>query len=260
MADNRSCQFSMNPRSREPMCIDANRIYDSCCDKDCLADLRVTFPSSAQSVIDNASAVRCRKAEIINCCVDVEPLQFNKGCYSVDITYFFKLKCDLFAAACCDPTTVCGLATFTKTCVLFGSEGDVKVFTSDFGEDAMDAQLPCSNNNPRAKVQVVDPIVLDAKLCDVCECSDSECRVNIPAHVARQFDGNLARQTEGKAVKVTLGLFSIVVLERDAQILIPSAEYCIPKKECCFNSDDPCDGFKRINFPMSEFFPSSSNR
>ena len=258
MADNRSCQFSMNPRSREPICIDTNRIYDSCCDKDCLADLRVTFPSSAQSVIDSANAVRCRKAEIINCCVDVEPLQFNKGCYSVDITYFFKLKCDMFTSACCDPTSVCGLATFTKTCVLFGSEGDVKVYTSDFSEDAMDSQLPASNTNPRAKVQVVDPIVLDAKLCEVSECSDCDCNVKIPNCVARQFEGNLARQATGTTVKVTLGLFSIVVLERDAQILVPSAEYCRPKKECSFNSDDPCDGFKKISFPMNEFFPPTT--
>lgn len=258
MADNRSCQFSMNPRSREPICIDTNRIYDSCCDKDCLADLKVNFPSSVQSLVDNATAVRCRKAEIINCCVDVEPLQFNKGCYSVDITYFFKLKCDLFTSACCDPTTVCGLSTFTKTCVLFGSEGDVKVFSSDYSEDSMDDQLPRSNTNPRAKVQVVDPIVLDAKLCEACECSDSESCIKIPNFVARQFEGTFAQQNSGTAVKVTLGLFSIVVLERDAQILVPSAEYCVPKKECCFNNDDPCDSFKRINFPMSEFFPPSS--
>lgn len=259
MADNRSCQFNMNPRAREPVCIDTNRVYDSCCDKDCLADLRVYFTSSAQCAIDNATAVRCRKAEIINCCVDVEPLQFNKGCYSVDITYFFKLKCDLFASACCDPTTVCGLASFTKTCVLYGSEGDVKIFTSDYTEDGYDAQEPCGNKNPRAKVQVVDPIVLDSKLCEICDCADSECNFKIPNCVARQFEGNFNNQQNSKtAVKVTLGLFSIVQLERDAQILVPSAEYCIPKKECNFNNDDPCDSFRKINFPMNEFFPPTS--
>ena len=255
MADNRSCQFNMNPRSREPICIDTNRVYDSCCDKDCLADLRVYFPSSVQPLIENANAVRCRKAEVINCCVDVEPLQFNKGCYSVDITYFFKLKCDMFTTACCDPATVCGLASFTKTCLLYGSEGNVKVFTSDYKEDAMDSQLPFSNTNPRAKVQVVDPVVLEAKLCEAGECADCECSFKIPNCVARQFDGSFAQQSQSTAVKVTLGLFSIVQLERDAQILVPSAEYCIPKKECNFNDDDPCDSFKKIHFPMNEFFP-----
>ena len=255
MADNRSCQCNMNSRLRESVCIDTNRVYDSCCDKDCLADLRVYFTPGAQAIIENANSIRCRKAEIINSCVDVEALQFNDCCYNVDITYFFKLKFDVFTTTCCDPTPVCGLATFTKNCVLYGSKGNVKVFTSDYVEDGYDVQNPRCNTNPRAKVQVVDPIVLEAKLCQVNDCCNCECNCNIPKCVLRHFDGGFSQQSNKVAVKVTLGLFSIVQLERDAQILIPSAEYSIPKKECNCNEDHPCDGFKKIHFPVNEFFP-----
>ena len=258
MADNRACQYGMNSScKKEAVCIDTNKIYDSCCDKDCLSDLRVYFTDSAQMVIENASSIRCRKAEIINCCVDVEPVPFNKGCYSVNITYFFKLVFDVFDSPCCTPTTVCGLTSFTKKCVLYGSEGCVKVFTSDFRENEVDEQFMPSKTNPRAKVQTVDPIVLDAKLCEVKECCECDCCSIMPRCVARCFDGSFGRQSETVAVKVTLGLFSIVQLERDSQILVPAAEFCIPKKECCYNSEDPCDSFKKIKFPLNEFFPPS---
>ena len=43
-----------------------NRVYDSCADKDCLADMRVYFTDRAQCIIDNATSVRCRSCKIIN--------------------------------------------------------------------------------------------------------------------------------------------------------------------------------------------------
>lgn len=256
MADNRSCKFNMNPHAREPICINTSRIYDSCCDKDCLSDLRVYFPGTCQHIIDNSTNVKCRKAEIITCCVEVEPIQFNKGCYNVDISYFFKLSFDMYNSLCGEAETVKGLCTFTKKCVLYGGEGSVKVFYSDYYDDEIEPMYYGSSNNPRAKVKVVDPVVLSAEICEEKECCCDFCNT-IPTKVARHFDGPLEFHHNDKFVKVTLGLFSIVQLERDAQILIPSAEYCIPKKECNFGDDDPCDNFKKIKFPVNEFFPKS---
>lgn len=257
MADNRSCQFCQSPFSREPICINADRVYDSCCDKDCLSDLRVYFTSPAQSIVDNATSVRCRKAEIINCCIDVEPVSFNKGYYSVDITYFFKLTLDAFTNSCASPAKICGLTSFTKKCVLYGSEGNVKVFSSEYAPDEYDCPDKAKKTNPKVKVQTVDPVVLDSTLCEIKDCCECNCCDNMPATVARAFDGTFDCHESKAAVKVTLGLFSIVRLERETQILVPSAEFCIPKKECCCNSDDPCDSFKKIRFPVSEFFPPS---
>ena len=59
-----------------------------------------------------------------------------------------------------------------------------------------------------------------------------------------------------RAVLVTLGLFSIVQMERDAQLLIPAYDYCIPDRECNCNTSNPCDTFKSIDFPVEEFFPA----
>ena len=48
----------------------------------------------------------------------------------------------------------------------------------------------------------------------------------------------------------------MVQLERNAQILVPACNYCIPTKECAVSvEDNPCDIFNRIEFPTNEFFP-----
>jgi hypothetical protein len=38
-------------------------------------------------------------------------------------------------------------------------------------------------------------------------------------------------------------------------MLIPAYDFCIPEKECVTTSDNPCDMFRRIEFPTDEFFP-----
>ena len=67
---------------KEAVCIDAGRVYDSCCDRDCLEDLRCYFSPSAQSIVDTATSVRVRSAEVSKVYIDVEPVSFNRGYYS----------------------------------------------------------------------------------------------------------------------------------------------------------------------------------
>jgi len=58
---------------------------------------------------------------------------------------------------------------------------------------------------------------------------------------------------------VTLGQFSIIRLERDAQLVVPVLDYSIPDKECCDNpgcAEDPCEMFSRIPFPTGRFVPT----
>lgn len=50
---------------KEAVCIDAMRVYDSCSDKDCLEDLRVYFPPDKHEVIEHATNVRLRGADVI---------------------------------------------------------------------------------------------------------------------------------------------------------------------------------------------------
>jgi len=94
MSENRNVFSDEARRIREAVCIDVDRIYDSCADKDCLSDLRVYFTDYAQRIIDNATSVRPRSAEVLNIFVEVEKVPFNNGYYSCDLTIFFKVWLD----------------------------------------------------------------------------------------------------------------------------------------------------------------------
>ena len=259
MADNKS--YPDLHHIKEAICIDTNRVYDSCADKDCLTDLRVYLTDRGQCILESASSVRPRAAEILNCLVEVEKVPFNKGCYSVDLTFFVKVCLDAFTCPAASPTMLEGLVTFSKKCILYGSEGNVKIFSSNFVHDGYDEQNPIGNSNPRAKVQVVDPIILDANICRICDCCNTmgNCCDSVPNHICRCFEGSFCCCEGEKAVKVTLGVFTIVQLERDVQMLIPAYDFCVPTKECCCDTEDPCDTFRKISFPIDEFFPPSAN-
>ena len=232
---------------KEAVCVDVSRVYDSCSDKDCLEDLPVRFTDQAQQYIDQAVNLKVRDASVAKVFLEVEPVAFNRGFYSVDMTFFFDICLSVYTAGCTQPMTVHGLSSFCKKVILYGSEGNVRVFRSDDP-----ANSDCENTDmPRASVQTVDPIALSCKLTecpDHCEC----CAV--PQCVASRYDGNFV-QPGSKSVSVTLGLFTIVQLERQVQMLVPAYDFCIPDKECVSTTDDPCELFKKIKFPVDAFFP-----
>lgn len=244
---------------KEAICIDTSRVYDSCADKDCLADIRVYFTDMAQEVIDNATSIRCRSTEVINVFTEVDKVPFNRGFYSVDLTFFFSVSLDVISSPNCPTETVSGLAVFSKKCILYGSDGNVKIFTSDFADSDNNEHIPMATSNPRAKIQVAEPICLDAKLCRPCDCcnniADASC--GVPNCIKKHFGGHFCDTHNEKAVRVTIGLFTIVQLERDVQILVPAYDFCIPNKECSCNTEDPCESFRKIKFPVGEFFPPS---
>lgn len=237
---------------KEAVCIETARIYDSCSAKDCFEDLQVYFTDCAQSIIDAAISVKSKKASVLTVCMDVEPIAFNKGFYSVDITIFFKVTVEAFTSPVCAPTEVTGLAVFTKKVILYGSEGNVATYSTD--STVYNRYDYCGNNLPTASIQVVEPIFLSAKLCDRHEMC-CEASVSIPPTVAKEFEGNFCSCSPSKHVFVTLGLFSIVNLQRRVQLLVPAYDYCVPEKECCCNTEDPCEVFRSIRFPVEEFFP-----
>ena len=237
---------------KEAVCIETARIYDSCSAKDCFEDLQVYFPDCAQGVIDAAMSVKGKKASVLNVYMDVEPVAFNKGFYSVDVTFFFKVVVEVFTSPVCVPTEVTGLAVFTKKVILYGSEGNVATFSTD--TTVVNHLDYCGNNLPTASIQAVEPILLAVKLCDRSEMCYEPC-VSIPTAIAAQFDGDFGTVTPTKTVYATLGLFSIVNLQRKVQLLVPVYDYCIPQKECCCNTEDPCEVFRGIKFPVDEFFP-----
>ncbi len=240
----------------EAVCIDTARVYDSCADKDCLADLRVYFTTPAQAVIDTAATVRCRSCEILNVFSEIQKVPFSAGYYSVDATFFFMVALDAYTAPTAPPQTVYGLSTCSKKAILYGAEGSVKVFSSEYSP-AVDTQSAATSTNPRAKIQVATPICLDAKLCCACDCCNNLTDVanGIPASIKNLYAGEFVNGSDSRAVRVTIGLFTIIQLERDVQMLIPAYDFCFPSKECTNRTEDPCAAFSRIQFPVAEFFP-----
>ena len=74
------------------------------------------------------------------------------------------------------------------------------------------------------------------------------------------FDEALVISGGQRQLYVTLGQFSIVRLEREAQLVVPVLDYAIPCKECCETpggGEDPCELFSRIPFPAQEFSPGN---
>ncbi len=242
---------------KEAVCIDAGRVYDSCCDRDCLEDLRCFFLPEDQELICKATSVRLRSAEVLNVFIDVQPVNFNKGFFSCDLTFFFLLGFDLFTSPNNCPTCINGITTYNKRVILYGSEGNVKVFSSTISEDCVNHNPSHrSNNCPKCVVQAVDPVPLSAHIGEIRDCYENVCC--IPDCVCKCIGGKVVTEQERgePAVFVTLGLFTIVQLVRNVQMLIPVYDFCIPEKTCTDSANDqPCDAFKKIKFPTDDFFP-----
>lgn len=247
---------------REAVCIHTDKIYDQCRDKDCLTDLRVYLMPGGQELVNKAINVKIRKAEIIWVYSDIEPVPFNRGYYSIDLKYFFKITLDVFTGVG-KPCKVEGLASFDKKVILFGSEGNAKVFSSSYRGGGIDPQDWQKTNMPRAIIEVVEPIALSSKIVepgDKCCCCCEETDLSaVPSDICGIFEDNLVVGESDKRVLVTIGVFSIIKLERSVQLLIPSYDFCVPCKECVTSTDEnPCDLFGRIEFPVDEFFPPAA--
>lgn len=97
-----------------------------------------------------------KNAEVITVYLDLEPVPFNKGFYSVDMTFFFDVCVDVFCAPATGPIPVNGISIFNKKVILYGSEGNVKMFSSDYALDNVDEQATISKVLPKATCQKAD--------------------------------------------------------------------------------------------------------
>jgi len=236
----------------EAICINAERIYDSCSDKDCLEDLQVYFTEQGQHLIDHALTVKVKEVEVLTIDIETEEVPYNRGFYTIDLTYYFDVMADVYTSLMCQPVTVHGLATCTKKCILYGSEGKVKTFSS--AESRPSYQR---SNMPTVNISVVEPIALGCRVACLDDCNRCDCLNGVPEGICNYFDGCFYTGRPDKVLFVTLGVFSIVSIQRSVQMLIPAYDFCIPDKtcDCNINSDDPCEMFGKIKFPIGEFFP-----
>ncbi len=259
MSDN--CQESVrcSPEDlRQGLSIHTRKITDSCRDKDCIEDLRVYLTRGSQSVLDTAAGAKVRCADLLYTYIDVEPVAFDRNHYCIDVTFYYRILADATVGTC-RPAALYGLAVFSKRAVLCGEDSRAHIFCSDTVINGPDGLSRYFANRPTAVVEVLDPMVLSSKVQEVCDCGCKDSTViQIPECILRLFDDELVLSGENRRLFVTLGQFSIIRLERDAQLVVPVLDYSIPAKECCDNpgcSEDPCEMFSRIPFPTAQFTP-----
>ena len=243
--------------------IHTRKITDACRDKDCIEDLRVYLTKSSQTLLDQASGVRVRCADLVYAYIDVEPVAFDRNHYCVDVTFFYRILADAVVGGC-RPAALCGLASFSTRAVLGGEDSRAHIFTSDTQLCGPDGATVRTANRPTAVVEVLDPMVLSSKVKEHCDHGSQEMCAQIPQCVCQLFDEELMTGHHSRRLFVTLGQFSIIRLERDAQIVVPFLDYAIPCKECSDTAgsyaEDPCELFSRIPFPAKEFAPTNCDR
>ncbi|MBR4622296.1 MAG: hypothetical protein IKO44_02025 [Ruminococcus sp.] len=220
---------------KEAVCVDAMRVFDSCSSQDCLEDLELTFTTAAQETVDNALYIKTKCVDCVGAAFAIDPVPFNKGFYTVDVTYTFRAEVEAYTAQGEPPTVIYGSCTFTKRVILFGSDGNTQRFASNTTTvpvlpSATSGCAECCDMGelPVAAVSIVPPMCLNA---------------------------SLVTGETGNTVQITIGVFSIIQLERPVPIMIPAYDYSIPERECSTNTDTPCELFEKIPFPVAEFFP-----
>ena len=257
MAENKySCASSAG---RDTVCIEANRILDSCRDRDCFENVRVLLTDCGNDIINHTTNIRVKSACITWTQIDINAIPFNRGFYTIDIKFYVKLCFE----ACLTPGRVQefeGITVLEKKVVLFGGESNVSVFKSSPDNDFCSMPQFCCNtpNTPVAIVEVVDPIVLSTKVLETAgECCCCCCCCDVPEHICGSIEGVLCEPAQnGRYLAVSIGIFSIIRIVRPAQYLICATEYAVPDKECvAAEESSPCQLFRHMAFPTAEFNP-----
>ena len=242
--------------------IEASRILDACRDRDCFEDVRVFLTGVGEELIARTNNVRVKCAKLCGANIVTEPIQFNRGFYSVLIRFYVTMTFEV-----CVPMGQAqefeGVAVLDKRVVLFGGESNVSVFRSSDTEGfcARPDLVCCAKKDPEAVVEVVDPVVLGARIVDIgsqCRCCCNCC--DIPSSVADTVNGTLVGDGngDGRVLAVSLGIFSVVRLVREGQLLVQGTEFCLPDKECCEpDEENPCCTFRQRPVPTAAFCPNN---
>lgn len=243
---------------KEAVCVHTDKVTDSCLAKDCIEDLRVYLTLDSQQVLDCSKSAKARFVELIHTNVQVEPVPYNTGYFTTDITFYYRVLGEASNGSG-RPVTITGLAVFSKRLILFGGESAAKTYYSrDCGCQKIE-----NCGLPQAAIEVVEPMLLGSNSCDACNCHCNADAPTIPEAILGCFDGELVLQGEKKRLLVTIGQFSIARMQRSTQLLTPIFDYCIPTKDCAQNqisaAESPCELFRQIDFPMESFFPTKES-
>ena len=267
MAENRFPCPSVGAPLRESVCIDTNRVLDSCRDRDCFENVRVYLSSFGNEILERTGAIRARSAKIVWSYIGLEPIPFNRGFFAITVRFYVKLVFEA-CIGCGRSQDIEGIAVLEKRVILYGGESNVTVFKSNgHGTDDFCAcpSPECGEQNaPVGVVEVVSPVILGTKIVEhvsECNCCCCCCENDLPAHVTASleaplcFDDTSFSSGNGKrSLTVSLGIFSVIRIVRPAQYTIQAVECAIPEKECApVDEDDPCRVFRNMPFPTGEF-------
>ncbi len=272
MTDHRNPPNGCKPEART-VCVETNRILDSCRDRDCYENVRVFLTDLGEEIIERTTQIRVKDAAIAWTYIGIDPVQFNRGFYTVHIRFYIKL---ILEACICPGRSqeFDGIAVLEKQVVLFGGDSGVCIFRSGADTSGFCAEPePCYRERslPTAVIEAVEPIVLGVRVLEpachepVCCCC---CACDVPASISACLSAPLYVEAEdalggeascgksGRRLTVSLGIFSLVRLVRPAQYLIHATDFVIPDKECVSaKPDDPCELFRSMAFPVAEFAP-----
>ena len=135
---------------REAVCTHTKKIFDACRSKECIRDLRVYLTRCSQELLERATSIKPRRAELLWVDIDVQPVDFNRGFFSIDVRYFYKVFTEVSTGCGCTQE-LCGLAYYDKRAILYGSEGSARTFSSQAG--CPNAQTIERTNKPEAVVE-----------------------------------------------------------------------------------------------------------
>jgi hypothetical protein len=216
----------------------ARQVLDARRSRDCLEDLQIVFNEDAQAYIQGCASIRAVDATVEDVNFIIQSVPLNDGCYTVDCNFIIRVRCNVFLSGSDEPIELTGRTSFLKRSVLFGGCGGIQTFSSD-GSSSQDL--------PIATVQVSEPVVLQIFITD-----DSN------GDTTGQPDSSPSQNTRNnRAVFATIGVFSVISLERNIQLTIPVLRAGAPLREFPpedFN-EDPCQLFRRTAFPTFKFCP-----
>ncbi len=256
MQEQRNNQLPFQGEGRGNVIIDTDRVMDCCRDRDCFENARVYLSPAGQDALSNATNVRIRSVKILWAYVGLDEVPFNRGFYQVTVRYYIDVECEICLGLNRSQITH-GLSILEKDVILYGGEGSVQSFSSDPMNDYCNIGNfdTVGSNDPTAVVESAAPIVLGSKVKECgCPTPNNEL-VEIPDRVKGLMDADPIILTDGVRLYVSFGIFSVIRIQRPAQLVVQAADYSVPEKECVAaqNDDNPCQLFRTMPFPVGEF-------
>lgn len=144
------------PLGRDTVCIETSRILDSCRDRDCYENVKVYLTDCGSDIIERTGSIRTKSANIAWTYINIDPVPFNRGFYTLTIRFFIKLTFE----ACIGvgrSQEFEGVAVVEKKVILYGGESNVSVFRSSACDNFCSMPEPCceTKNVPEAVVEMI---------------------------------------------------------------------------------------------------------